>query len=352
MLVVLKAVNLCDRLKLLAPALLALALAGCGHTANIGRYALAGQSLAVPARAIPGIVPYRPRAGEAARDAVLASHADHIAPGDSTNAVTGNALYADAAVPAEARAPSQFRLSAEGAYLYGPVDGHLQTPSGGEPGTTTRDRPTLHELGIEAASIYDAELALGWGPHELFLGGQWFGLSEQETLDDELVSQANTFPAGSRVDADVRLDWYRLGYRYRIEAGDGPGDEPRFVIRPAAGFALLDFDFQLDGPGGAEVSRSYSKGAPQVGVAVEWRATDRFSVTGEVSSTIPLSNTPLIQTAELSGKFRLFDRSRADVSLLAGVAYERIHYADDQEVSNDIDVEAGPLLRLGVEARF
>jgi hypothetical protein len=338
--VVSKPVNRCDRLMLLAPALLALALAGCGDTADVARYALAGQPLAVPARAVPGVEPYRPPT------------ADRIAPGDSTDAVTGHALYANAAVPADAREPSRFRLSAEGAYLYGPVDGHLQTPSGGEPGTTSPDRPTLDELGIEAASIYDAEVALGWGPHELYLGGQWFGMSEQATLDDELVSQANTFPTGSRVDADVQLDWYRLGYRHRIEVGDGPGDEPRFVIRPAAGFALLDFDFQLDGPGGAEVSRSYSKGAPQVGAAVEWRLTDRVSVTGELSSTVPLSNTPLIQTAELSGKFRLFDRGRADASLLAGIAYERIHYDDDQEVSNDIDVEAGPLLRLGLDLRF
>ncbi len=245
-----------------------------------------------------------------------------------------------------------FRLTLEAAWMYGPVDGHLQTPSGGAPGTTSPDRPTLEELGIENASIFDAEIALGWGRHELYLGGQWFGMSDDETLDDELVSQANTFPAGSRVDSDVQLDWYRIGYRHRIEAGVGPSGGPQFVVRPSAGFALLDFDLQLDGTGGAEVNRSYSKGGPQVGVAVEWRATDRFSVAGEVTSTIPFSNTPLIQTAEIVGKFRLFDGSRADVSLLAGVAYERIHYDDDQEVSNDIDVEAGPLLRLGVEARF
>lgn len=245
-----------------------------------------------------------------------------------------------------------FRLGFEAAWMYGPVDGHVQTPSGGRPGSTSRDRPTLEELGIEDAGIFDAEVTLGWAAHEFYLGGQWFGTSGEGTLDEALVSEGDPFPAGSRVDADVQLDWYRVGYGYRIEAGAGPGDGPRFVIRPAAGFALLAFDLQLEGPGGAKADRAYTKGAPHVGVAVEWRATDRLSVSGELTSTIALSNTPLIQAAGVVGRYRLFGRGRADVSLSAGVAFERIRYQDNQEVRNQLDIEAGPLLRLGVEARF
>ena len=245
-----------------------------------------------------------------------------------------------------------FRVGFEAAWMYGPVEGHIQTPSGGRRGTTSRNRPTLDELGIDDANIFDAEVTLGWGPHEFYLGGQWVGLSGEGTLGDALLSEGDAFPAGSAVDADVQLDWYRVGYGYRIEAGAGPGGGPRFVIRPALGFALLDFDLQLDGPGGAKADRTYSKGAPHVGVAVEWRATDRFSVAGELTSTIVLSNTPHLQAAEVVGRYRLLRRGRADVSLSAGVAYERIRYEDNQEVRNQIDVEAGPMLRLGVEARF
>src|SRR5687768_9955231 len=42
----------------------------------------------------------------------------------------------------------------------------------------------------------------------------------------------------------------------------------------------------------------------------------------------------------------------ADVSRSAGIGYERIHYDHDQAVPNDIEMEAAPLLRLGVEARL
>jgi hypothetical protein len=236
--------------------------------------------------------------------------------------------------------------------MYGPVAGHVQTPSGGQPGTTSINRPTLEELGIDDASIYDAELVLGWGPHEAFAGGQWFGMSEEQTLEDELVSQGDTFPAGSRVDSDLRLDWYRVGYRYRFEAGDGPGGGPLFVIRPGAGFALLDYSFELNGPGPDDVDRSFMKGAPLVGAAVEWRINDRLSVTGEAATTIHLPNAPRILTAEVAVKYTLFVRDSADVSLSAGIAYERIHYDHDQDVPNDIEMEAAPMLRLGVEARL
>ena len=81
-----------------------------------------------------------------------------------------------------------FSIALEGAWVHGPVHGHVQTPSGGNRGTTSVNRPTLEELGIDNASVYDAELTLGWRPHEAFVGGRWFGMSEEETLEDELIS--------------------------------------------------------------------------------------------------------------------------------------------------------------------
>src|SRR5678816_3998356 len=41
-----------------------------------------------------------------------------------------------------------FHFSFVTSYLYGPINGSLQIPSGGLPGTTSHDRPTLGELGI------------------------------------------------------------------------------------------------------------------------------------------------------------------------------------------------------------
>src|SRR5262245_28907593 len=130
-------------------------------------------------------------------------------------------IYAKTTSPAEESQNSGFRFTLDGAWLWGPANGQLQTPSGGEPGSTSKERPTLEELGIETASVFDVSATAGWGPHELYIGGQWICLSGSATLDQTLISQGMTFPAGTSVDSSVQFDWYRFGYRYRIELGDG-----------------------------------------------------------------------------------------------------------------------------------
>src|SRR2546426_5913447 len=62
-------------------------------------------------------------------------------------------LAADRVAPAEGA--NKFHFSLEGMWLYGPVSGHMQTPSGGQPGTTSSKRPTLSEMGIDTASGFD-----------------------------------------------------------------------------------------------------------------------------------------------------------------------------------------------------
>src|SRR4051812_772820 len=98
------------------------------------------------------------------------------------------------------------RFSIDAAYLYGPADGYLQVPSGGEPGTSSKHRPKLNEIGIDDANIVDVVGRFGWHDEELYLGAQIIRLSGDDTLDESLTSHAVTFPAGSHVSSDVTLD--------------------------------------------------------------------------------------------------------------------------------------------------
>src|SRR4051812_14469373 len=144
----------------------------------------------------------------------------------------------------------KFHLTLETSWLYGPVSGHLQTPSGGRQGTSSADRPTLSEIGINTASIFDVEAIPALGDHGLYIGGQWVRLSGERNLDQSLVSQGQTFLQGSRVKSDVQLDWYRVGYRYRIQRGDEPGLELNNTeIYARLGAAIWDFSFDLEGQG-------------------------------------------------------------------------------------------------------
>jgi hypothetical protein len=247
---------------------------------------------------------------------------------------------------------SKFHLTLDSKWMYGPVKGRLQTPSGGQPGTTDGDRPTLSELGIDIASILDTEIRPGIGDHEMYIGGQWVRFEEEATLDQDLTSQGRFFPAGSRVESDVKFDWYRLGYRYRVQKGDEAGIEFPVEIHSRFGVALLDFGYELDGPGSTRVDRHYRKPALQMGVDMEWHATKKFSVAGEFTWTLPFKSMPLIITTNLTGKFKLLEKDGRELNAYIGAGYQKISFHDSQQVRNDINADFGPLLIVGLELRL
>src|SRR6266480_40101 len=79
-------------------------------------------------------------------------------------------LAADRVAPADG---NKWHFNLEGMWLYGPVSGHMQTPSGGLPGTSSIGRPTLKEMGIKHANVFDGELIGESGPHGFYIGGRW-----------------------------------------------------------------------------------------------------------------------------------------------------------------------------------
>ncbi|HEV8290355.1 MAG TPA: hypothetical protein VGP94_00460 [Tepidisphaeraceae bacterium] len=281
----------------------------------------------------------------------MVSHALAEDPDDPLDQQIARAIYAaDQVAP---QSTGTFHLTLEGMWMYGPVSGHLQTPSGGRPGTSSRDRPTLGEIGINTASIFDAEMTAAMRDHGLYIGGQWVRLSGERNLEQSLVSQGDSFLLGSRVKSDVQLDWYRIGYRYRIQRGDEAGAElPNTEIYSRLGAAILDFHYRLDGAGAAQADRAYIKAAPQMGVEMEWHATRNFSLAGELTSTLPFPSMPWIVTAQLQGKFRFIEKGNLSLGGFVGAGYEKISFHDHQDLSNDINADFGPMLMVGLELRF
>jgi hypothetical protein len=75
-------------------------------------------------------------------------------------------------------------------YMYGEVDGFVQSPSDGAPGTTSPSRPTLSEIGIDDASIFDASLNVQFDQHIFTARGQIIRLSGSDTLSTALISES------------------------------------------------------------------------------------------------------------------------------------------------------------------
>jgi hypothetical protein len=241
------------------------------------------------------------------------------------------------------------RFDLEGSLKYGPVTGFAQTPRGGAPGTTSPNRPTFRQLGIDEVLIPDASVGLRWRGHGLYSGGSWIRLDGQTTLDTTLISQGTTFPAGTAVNSEVRLDWYRLGYKYRFALANEMGET--FALSPAAGVALLDFDYRLNGEG-LLANRSYIVGTPQMGLEVEWIPSGRISVVGGSLSSLPEVSNLFLLSARLDCRCRLWGTARRGGMLFLGVGYEWINYEDNQTRPNHVKADAGPLLRFGLQTHF
>ena len=245
--------------------------------------------------------------------------------------------------PADRPLSASFR----GQFSYGPAAGFLQTPAGGQPGSSSRRRPTLDELDINDAAFYDVLASVQWPSLSLYAGYQAVGLDGQALLSRSLISRNITFPAGTRVQSSTDLNWFRAGAGWKFSLFDR-----RLELVPKAEFAVLDFKYGLSG-GGQAVQRSYPKGCVRLGLESRYRFSRVVSVSLTGEGSLPISNTP--QIAALTGgvTFDLLPASRrVRPALFLGGGAQRIDYEDNQKLPNHFRVDLGPVVTTGLAISF
>jgi hypothetical protein len=243
--------------------------------------------------------------------------------------------------------PWPVTFSLRGSYNFGDVDGFMQTPSGGKPGTSSHERPTFDELNIHDVSFYEGRLDVKWQRLDFFGGYQYIRLDGDGTLSETLVSRGVTFAPGNSFDTKNQFDWFRVGAGWQFDFLEG-----RLVLMPKFDFAVLDFSYKFSS-GGQSVDRSYTKGAPRLGVEAAWRLNRYFSLNLDGSASIPISNTPQIADVVGTVNFDLLPGPhRVKPSLFVGGGAEWIDYEDDQPQSNHIKANIGPFVTAGLSISF
>jgi hypothetical protein len=185
-----------------------------------------------------------------------------------------------------------------------------------------------------------------------YFGGQLANLTGDARPDQLLANQVPTFAESSTVSSDVRIEAYRLGYRFPIASGQEANALFPVSIHSIVGVALVDAAFQREAQDGMLVEEGLFKGAPLMGFETEWRATPVFSIAGEMNSTLPLQNMPWIFSAQLLGRYQLAGKRDGGVRAFAGVGYQRISLQEQGDIISDIRTDSGPMLLIGIEARF
>ena len=188
-------------------------------------------------------------------------------------------------------------VTVKGSFNYGPIDGFMQTPAGGAPGSSSTRRPAFKELGINDVIFYDTRLDVRWKDLTMFGGYEFVRLDGSAHLSDPLVSRSATFSSGDSVRTDDQFDWYRAGIGWNFKLLDRKLD-----LIPKAEFALFDFQYALSSASTA-VSRSYIKAAPRLGIETRYRLNRGISFDFEGAAALPLSNTPQIASVGGTANF-------------------------------------------------
>lgn len=236
-----------------------------------------------------------------------------------------------------------------GSYSDASVDGYLQTPSGGQPGTSSARRPTFDELNAEPSRMYELQVRYGTERHQLLVGSHIVRHHTIARLSQELISQQSDFAAGTVTDLDLKSDWSELRYIHRVSEIDLLGRP--LDIRLTGGLVWFDFDYQLSGDS-VLAHRAYSKVGYTLGMDYVWSLSDRFSLEGRVIAPLPVSNTPRYWSAGVDARYAIARGRRGRLTLLTGVGMNDVTYRDNQELSNFIKLTQEPAIRIGMELAF
>jgi hypothetical protein len=247
----------------------------------------------------------------------------------------------------------RLHISFKGEYIWSPVAGYVQTPRGGARHTASHHRPRLSELGIDSAAIPDLELGVSYGPHQFFAGAQLIRMSEKGSNNGTLFTNGVGFPPNTALKSDLKLDWYRFGYRYTMPLFAADNGNPRLTLTPQINAVYWDFSFRTVG-GSRRATRAYSSGNFQLGLGAEWRPWGGpFSLEAVGLIAPPIGSLPEIAMGQVAAKYRFIETPNLNVIGHVGVGVERIDFHDDQRFqSNHVRADFGPMILAGVELRF
>ena len=250
------------------------------------------------------------------------------------------------------RGPLTFSLTL--LYMYGSVNGSLQTPVAHAIASTSANRPTFSTLGIDNANIGDGEFGVGWGNSQIFFGAQYNHMSGSNTLGRSLVSGGVTFPAHVPITSAVRMDWYRLGYRYTFVLDTAPNGVPDLTLAPMVDAFYWDYGYSLDAGRVGSVGKSLTRWGFQLGGTLAWRPYGgRLSIEGTLASFPQNARLANISQESIILRYRFYQWRHYDFNVLLGAAWEQQYY-NDQKVgaSNRIEANFGTMLVTGLQMNF
>ena len=218
---------------------------------------------------------------------------------------------------------------------YAPITGYVQTPAGGEPGTSDIKRPTFSEVGVNNTTYFDVDLEYNKYKYRPYLGMRFLSIASTGIVEEDLTTRNQTAFAGEAFDFKTSFNIYRFGVKRDFA-----------WISPKAEVALMDFKYEFKSPS-VQAERSYAKAGYRLGAEKLFRF-DQFEIVLEASASIPIPNTVDLYTVGIEAKYHLTSYLNMGVE----VQYFYLNYKDGQELPNHLRLEMRPALSFFLQFVF
>lgn len=336
--------------------LLGLGLVGCAAAPRVEPPVYATQAPRAAADVEPATQPAEAATTTAPESATAAAPSTEAAPVPAPGTVRHPLNEGDfgEVVPTPEYRPLPLTFSLTGSYLYAPVTGYAQVPSGGKVGTSSSKQPTFRKLGVNDINIGDGELTIGVHDYgQFFVGAQYIHDSGSSIIQHPLTTHGITFPKGTHIDGSIQLDWYRVGYRYPITLHNTLEGRPDVVLAPWADAVFWDFAYDVNGGSAGKTSRSFTKPGAQVGADLIWApGGGPLSLEATLASFPQISSMATISQERFLVRYRFYQWRRYDFAAHIGVEWEQQNFKDSQPLSNHINASFGPMLVTGLSIGF
>jgi len=339
---------------------LAVALAGCAsggeapasQTAPSEIHAAVARDAAADITASPGFF----SRSTAEVDPADNTFTPRVGGSERTNDTSDSAIFPTYADVVSGEEPAQLPVmfSLQGTYLYGPVGGIVQIPKGGKLGTANANRPRFDDIGINNVSAIDGELDVNFDPQQqLFIGGEMIHLSGGTSLARPLTTAGVHFPKHTHVQSKIRLDWYRLGYRYDFALHQADNGVADVTLTPWIEGILWDFGYNLNGERAGTAERGFQKTGFQFGGTFAWRPLGGpLSLEAAAGSFPNIRSLEQISIESLTARYHFAEWHRFDFNVLLGVLWEQQEFRDHQSLPNRISASFGPMVQAGLQISF
>jgi hypothetical protein len=223
----------------------------------------------------------------------------------------------------------------------GHLQGYTQIPKGGNLNSTSLERPSFDEMGLQHNVFFHADVSLHVRSFFAFVDYYRFTPSKNFTLDNSLITHSLFIPAGSTMDVSVHYNWYQGGLGYQTE---NLLDQWQLQFTLAANWFKLHYDFWSPI---ASSSRYFTQVTATAGLDALHALSEHWLIdlSGEVA--LPLTTLRMLQ---LGLGFRyLFTPCRSQspfAQLTLGMLY--LDFEDRQKLPNHFKYQLAPYVSVAI----